>query len=315
MSAHAELVGASIFYMICSAGMSVFNKLAIQSMPLPVTLVCIQMLFTILSIASQPKSVHIGSMRDALRWGLTVPMLFAAMLVSSMVAMEYNTLGTIVVFRNIAPLFTLFIERMFRVPMKNSNETVASLLTIVVGVILYHSKGVAFSAAGLAAICLNMTFAVFERLMQRHLLAQAPVDISKPGMMLLNNAFGLLPCAILMMVYQEPARWTRVRSEMTAAGHALVLVSCLNGLAISYAVRGAPLALCSSPLHVCTIAIAVHHHTASDASCSHGLRPWRASAPMLAGSQSAADGDRHNLHGAYQCQQVRGHCFRHRGPA
>lgn len=35
-----------------------------------------------------------------------------------MIAMEHNTLGTIVVFRNIAPLFTLLIERMFRVPMQ-----------------------------------------------------------------------------------------------------------------------------------------------------------------------------------------------------
>ena len=35
-----------------------------------------------------------------------------------MIAMEHNTLGTIVVFRNVAPLFTLFIERMFRIPMQ-----------------------------------------------------------------------------------------------------------------------------------------------------------------------------------------------------
>ena len=32
---------------------------------------------------------------------------------------------------------------------------------------------------------------------------QAPVDISKPGMMLLNNLFGLLPCALLLLVYDE----------------------------------------------------------------------------------------------------------------
>ena len=35
-----------------------------------------------------------------------------------MIAMQYNSLGTVVIFRNIAPLFTLGIESMFRIPMQ-----------------------------------------------------------------------------------------------------------------------------------------------------------------------------------------------------
>ena len=69
------------FYMISSAGMSVFNKLAVQALGLPISLVLVQMLFTLVTVLARPRSIHIGSMRDALRWGLTVPMLFAAMLV------------------------------------------------------------------------------------------------------------------------------------------------------------------------------------------------------------------------------------------
>jgi len=204
-------------------------------MPLPITLVVVQMTFTLVSVILQRKSVHIGSFRDAVRWGLTVPMLFAAMLVSSMIAMEHNTLGTIVVFRNIAPLFTLAIERMFRIPMQVSFETIAALLSIVVGVVLYHFQALGLTTIGLLAICLNMAFAVLERLMQRHLMAQAPVDISKPGMMMLNNACGLVPCGLLMISYGEPARWAEVAVNMTPGGVLLVFISCVNGLAISYA--------------------------------------------------------------------------------
>jgi hypothetical protein len=156
MTASSELVSAAVFYMICSAGMSVFNKLAVRAMPLPITLVLVQMSFTLMSITAQRKAIHIGSLRDALRWGLTIPILFAAMLVSSMVAMEHNTLGTIVVFRNVAPLFTLFIERMFRVPMAVSCETVLALLSIVVGVALYHLHTLGLTTMGLIAVCLNM---------------------------------------------------------------------------------------------------------------------------------------------------------------
>jgi len=234
-SPQLDLVTACLFYMLCSAGMSVFNKLAVRALPLPITLVCIQMTFTIVSVLSRPKSIQIGSVKDALRWGLSVPMLFAAMLVSSMVAMEHNTLGTIVVFRNVAPLFTLFIERMFRVPMAVSCETVLALLSIVVGVALYHLHTLGLTTMGLIAVCLNMAFAVLERLTQRHLMAQRPVDISNPGMMLLNNACGLVPCTLLMFSYGEPARWSAVGASMTAGDGLLVLASCINGLAISYA--------------------------------------------------------------------------------
>ncbi|KAL1515277.1 hypothetical protein AB1Y20_001909 [Prymnesium parvum] len=230
-----NLVTSCCAYMISSAGMAVFNKLAVSALRLPITLVLIQMLFTVLTVAFKPRSVHIGSMRDALRWGLTVPMLFAAMLVSSMVAMQYNSLGMIVIARNVAPLFTLIIESFFRIPMQINRETVASLVTIVAGVAVYHIGSVDVTLVGMAAICLNMLFAVLERLMQRHLMAQDPVDISKPGMMLLNNLFGILPCALLLVPYGETAYWGTTFRSLSSSQWLLIFISCVNGLAISYA--------------------------------------------------------------------------------
>uniref|UniRef100_A0A7S3AHL9 Sugar phosphate transporter domain-containing protein n=3 Tax=Haptolina ericina TaxID=156174 RepID=A0A7S3AHL9_9EUKA len=117
-----------------------------------------------------------------------------------------------------------------------------------------------------------MAFAVLERLMQRHLMAQAPVDISKPGMMLLNNLFGLIPCSVLVLTYQASAvcggqflcngggsrhlvcellwllklqsfacsqevpRWPSVVTHLSVGKWLLITASCVNGLAISYAV-------------------------------------------------------------------------------
>ena len=208
-----NMIVSCSFYLVSSAGMSVFNKLAILALPLPITLVIIQMVFTCASIGASWRSVHIGSRRDALRWGLSVPLLFSAMLVSSMVAMEHNTLGTVVVFRNVAPLFTLLIERMFRVPMQVSRSTVSSLLLIVAGVVMYNWNSIALSRVGLAAIVCNMVFAVLERLLQRHLMAQEPVDISKPGMMLLNNSCGLVPNMMLLLIYQARAPHARTHAR------------------------------------------------------------------------------------------------------
>lgn len=74
-----------------------------------------------------------------------------------------------------------------------SRDTLLALLTIVVGVGTYYANLFSLSRVGLAAILANMAFAVLERLTQRYLMAQSPVDLSKPAMMLLNNAFGLVP--------------------------------------------------------------------------------------------------------------------------
>lgn len=64
----------------------------------------IQMAFTVLCIVATPWNVHFGSLRDVLRWTLTIPVLFTAMLASSMLALDHASMGAIIVVRNIAPI-------------------------------------------------------------------------------------------------------------------------------------------------------------------------------------------------------------------
>jgi len=229
------LFGACCSYLVSSAGMSIFNKLAITALPLPITLVLIQMVFTVATTLAGWRAVHIGSRLDALRWGCTVPLLFNAMLVSSMYAMRHNTLGTISVFRNVAPLITLCIERAFHVPIEIDRDSILSLFTILAGVILYHFSAIHISSLGLTAIFVNIVFAVLERLLQRHLLSHNPVDISKPGMMLINNTVGVALNGALLLAYNEAAEWP-VRLQQLGGGEwTMIVASCLNGVAISYA--------------------------------------------------------------------------------
>ena len=47
VSASRTLPWSCAFYLCSSAGMSIFNKLAITALPLPISLVIIQMLFTV----------------------------------------------------------------------------------------------------------------------------------------------------------------------------------------------------------------------------------------------------------------------------
>ena len=61
-----------------------------------------------------------------------------------------------------------------------------------------------------------------ERVLQRRMIAVAPIDVSKTGMMLLNNSVALVPMSLLLVAFGEPSRWhvVRVRRDGEMRGDA-----------------------------------------------------------------------------------------------
>ena len=229
------LVASCTFFMICSAGMLVVNKLVLRRFTgLPITVVMIQMAFTAVCLVVTPCGLHFGSARDVLRWSLTIPFLFTLMLASSMLALDYASMGAIIVVRNVAPIVTMVIERLFQERIEVSFAVVLSLVWVVGGVILYTVHDVHFSPVGMAYMMLNMVSAVLERLLQRKMIAVEPIDVSKGGMMLLNNAFALVPMGALLVWFGEYHKWARLR-HVSTSDVALLLGSCVNAVGISYA--------------------------------------------------------------------------------
>merc|ERR1740115_573426 len=94
-----------------------------------------------------------------------------------------------VVVRNVAPIITLFAENAMHPESAPRTDlyTVGSLSCIALGILFYEIHDLGGSALGLGLLLLNMAVASLERLLQRRLLAVDVVDVSKPGMMLLNN--------------------------------------------------------------------------------------------------------------------------------
>lgn len=223
------------FYMLCSAGMMIINKVVLKALPLPMTVVMIQMATTVLMLCATSTTLHFGSVRDLMRWGTTIPLLFTFMLASSMLALDLASMGAIVVFRNVAPIITLAMERMISGEQVEVNaETILSMVVICGGVLLYATNDVNFSAAGLGCMVFNMVASVVERVLQRKMIAVTPIDVSKTGMMLLNNAIALLPMCVLLAAFGEPAKWYLAR-QLTSYQWGLLAASCVNAGAISWA--------------------------------------------------------------------------------
>ena len=204
---------------------------------------CWQMAFTVVVLVSCFFwTLRFGSRRDVIRWSRAVPPLYSLMLATSMIALQYASVGAVTVARNVAPLIALPIEAAFQERIETTMWTWISLVYILAGVLLYMSVdvGVGTSTFGLSFIMLNMIAAIVERLLQRKLIALEPVDLSKTAMLLLNNAFALIPVAIAVPLaptsnngrpeYREYGSW----AALTAVDYLLLVLSCIIGVAIGW---------------------------------------------------------------------------------
>ncbi len=225
---------ASVCWSVCSVGMTILNKWAVDLTSSPMGVIVVQLAVSSLCALASGQ-VHFGN--GTLKWAVSVPWLFVVMMVSSMMAMQHVTLGTIVVVRNLGPVITLLVETLVHRPdnLSCDAKTVASTLSIGVGVLLYELNEVRFSAVGTLWLLSNLVSACAERMVQRHLLAVHAVDVSKPGLMLLNNGIGCVLSALALQL-TAPAQWHKLYRAARRERHALVAVaaSSIVAPALSY---------------------------------------------------------------------------------
>jgi drug/metabolite transporter (DMT)-like permease len=220
--------------------MTLLNKLAVSKTRAPVAVVIVQMLATCL-VAAASCDLQFGN--GWRQWAVSVPLLFVLMMVSSMLALQYVTVGTFVVVRNLGPVFTLFVETAIHRPDKLAVEgsvlpdwrALASTTAIALGVWMYEAHDVQFSAAGLFFLLLNLVLACAERMLQRHFLAVQKVEVSKPALMLLNNGIGAALALVVLLVMSPKEAKLLYHAMRHKPGTGLaVAASCLLGCAISY---------------------------------------------------------------------------------
>lgn len=200
------VAGACSFYILCSCSMLPFNKLVVQFFTdQPLTVVGVQMATACVLVSPFPETFKWGNRADVIRWATTIPWFFVGMLMTSMFALKYNSLGAVTVMRNAAPFVMMPLERVFNNEQQHFDwQVILSLVTILTGVIMYMLVDVSFNIIGVALIFANTTLAICDRLFQRRLIAVKPVAIPKLGMVFLNNSVGLLPLALLCCAFGEP---------------------------------------------------------------------------------------------------------------
>mmetsp|Transcript_1064 Transcript_1064/g.1507 ORF Transcript_1064/g.1507 Transcript_1064/m.1507 type:complete len:349 (+) Transcript_1064:1-1047(+) len=227
-----------VMFMAASAGMSIANKMAVDALGMPLLLVGLQCAFTAVIVPVVAyKTVNLGSWSDKLRW-LPVSLLFVGMLATSMVALHHCSLGTAVVIRMLSPVLSVIVESFF----SNSKfvvtrYTILALAVIISGVVSYgvFQKGIHAETIGIVFMFANMFVGTSERLAQRFLMVESPVNMSDTGFMIYNNAVCALTMPIMMVAFGEfDMNIAGTFASVAPSGWAFVFWSCLCGLSISY---------------------------------------------------------------------------------
>jgi len=148
-----------------------------------------------------------------------------------------------VAIRNLGPLVTLPIESWFNEPIVADVWTWASMIGILIGVGMYvaesmNQQNTSELTLAILLMLLNLVIAMLERLYQRKLIAIEPVDISKTGMLLINNAGAFLPVSALLLIpgqLQEVPRWgEHWNASRTPMDYVLLFFSGVCGVAIGW---------------------------------------------------------------------------------
>jgi len=171
---------------------------------------------------------------------MVVPFLFTTMLVSSLYSYQYMNLAFFTIVRNLGPMVCLPIECAILSEKERPNVTkpmVFSMLTMLLGAILYSYDSVSISLIGLAAAGINMTFGISDRLLQRRLMISECKDMPTEACAFMNNFVGMFPAVGCAMLVGEVTKSTSVAFAANWTDPkvlVLIALSCAIGVGISY---------------------------------------------------------------------------------
>jgi len=230
----SEVFIAAVAWSASSISMTVLNKLVVTHSHAPMAVVVVQMIATV-GVSANSRDLHFGEGWKL--WAMAVCPLYSLMMLTSMLALKYVTVGTFVVVRFLGPLVTLIIETLWHKPesLHFDAKTAGATSAIAIGVLIYEAREISFSFVGFLFLLANLGLATTERMVQRHLLAIKKVDVSKPALMMLNNGLGAL-FGLVLIHFTASKEWHTLYHALKfrrGTGWA-VLASCGVGTCISY---------------------------------------------------------------------------------
>jgi len=218
-----------------SISMSLLNKQATIVFPVAALLVSLQMGITdIVLLATEHKNMTYGKSSDLWKW-CVVPFFYASVLASGIWALKVTTVSTVLVLRNVLPLFTLVAEKLLMTKSAPVTlDVVLSMIVVVLGSVLYAWQNVSVSRDAIGFIMLNCVLVVMDRLVQRSLLASPDFTVSPSLCMIINNTVGILIMVVLAFATSEIWQWPEALRNADASVWVWIVLTGINGCFLGY---------------------------------------------------------------------------------
>lgn len=216
---------------IAAVTMLIVNKYSIKALPFPIILVLTQNTVTLVIVLIVGLYVAKGHKIFGFRVPLTTSvvriwfpamLLFLTMLISSLSAMRYISVPSVLVFRALTPLVTSSIS----VPVlghRPSRSEWGSLLLIVVGAMCYLGTDPSVSAKGYIWMTINLfaasTYVVYVKQSINHL------QPTTNDLMLYNNLLSLPLLCCLVPLFDDPAACLRQMPLVTPMQWVAIIAS------------------------------------------------------------------------------------------
>eukprot|EP00747_Dinoflagellata_sp_TGD_P163619 gnl/TRDRNA2_/TRDRNA2_182475_c0_seq1.p1 gnl/TRDRNA2_/TRDRNA2_182475_c0~~gnl/TRDRNA2_/TRDRNA2_182475_c0_seq1.p1 ORF type:complete len:478 (+),score=78.77 gnl/TRDRNA2_/TRDRNA2_182475_c0_seq1:59-1492(+) len=221
-------------WLVSSFGMNVMNKLAASHFPSTCLLVIIQMVFADFVMILEWKNMTYEKLSDVIKW-MIVPLFFAGMLSTSIWAFKETTMSTVLILRNVLPLFAFAVEKyLFNNPATVTASLILSMFVAFAGTVLYGFTNISVTKFSAFIILANCVITVADRVLQRYFLASKDFTVSVPLCMAINNVVGVVPMFILAICLGEVPKWSETVLMASPRTWVWVVMSGLFGTCLGY---------------------------------------------------------------------------------
>ncbi|RNF06755.1 putative GDP-mannose transporter [Trypanosoma conorhini] len=228
----AAYIHAILLFCVSSVGMMLSNKLAVTALPLPCTLVLLQMFATLALLLPFRSNVEAMTLKNARAW-IPVASLFAFMLYTSMKSFVYANVPTLIIIRNLGSIVTTVAEYYVLCEGVNA-EIILAQVAIFCGAVVYGWTNSTFSVIGLVWMLANVVGQGCYGILVKHMTSSVPgfVFATKYTLALYNNVIAI-PAIFLLFVVEEQQRVGVLLPTVVGVGWFWIGVTCVLGFMIS----------------------------------------------------------------------------------
>eukprot|EP00746_Dinoflagellata_sp_MGD_P131073 gnl/MRDRNA2_/MRDRNA2_64892_c0_seq1.p1 gnl/MRDRNA2_/MRDRNA2_64892_c0~~gnl/MRDRNA2_/MRDRNA2_64892_c0_seq1.p1 ORF type:complete len:451 (-),score=37.96 gnl/MRDRNA2_/MRDRNA2_64892_c0_seq1:111-1463(-) len=222
-------------WMVLSISMNLVNKQAVMVFPCTSLLVVLQMLIAaVFLLVFEFRRMSFKHWRDIGKW-MVVPFLFSGILATSLCALKYTTVYTVMVLRSALPLFTVGIEEVLVGSQKHvTSWHILCMLLALGGTVVYSRWNLSVTAQSAWWMSCNMLIIVMDRGLQRYLLNDPNFHVTPQLCSFITNAVGIFPMLGIAAWSGEIHQWDEAILDISPTSWFWVLVSGSCGCCLGY---------------------------------------------------------------------------------